>query len=288
MTDLHMHSRYSEDGEFTPSELVEQCYQKGITTMSITDHNCAKANTEARTQAEAKGIWYINGIEVDCVYKGLNFHVLGYGIDEQSEDFACIEENIEHQSYLVSLERLEKTQVLGFNITQNEMWEMSKDTYWKGMWTGDLFAELLLAKPEYADHPLLRPYRPGGARSDNPYVNLYWDYYAQGKPCYVKMEYPLMEEIISIIHRNHGKAVLAHPGVNLKGHEELLREILDLGIDGLEAFSSYHTPEQAAEFYRQAQKQGLFATCGSDYHGKTKPSISLGGYGELPPNFTIL
>lgn len=287
MTDLHMHSRYSEDGEFTPSELVEQCYRQGITAMSVTDHNCAKANTEARTQAEAKGIRYISGIEIDCVYKGLNFHVLGYGFDEQSADFVRVEETIEQQSFLASLERLEKTQALGFSVTQNEMWELSKDAYWKGSWSGELFAELLLAKPEYAGHPLLRPYRPGGTRSDNPYVNFYWDYYSQGKPCYAKMEYPPMEEITGMVHRNHGKAVLAHPGVNLKGHEELLGEILDLGIDGVEAFSSYHTRSQAAEFYRQAQKRGLFATCGSDYHGKTKPSIHLGGYGELPSDFAL-
>lgn len=133
----------------------------------------------------------------------------------------------------------------------------------------------------------LSPYRPGGDRSDNPYVNFYWDYYAPGKPCYVKMEYPSMEEIIGIIHRNHGKAVLAHPGVNLKGNGHLLGEILDLGMDGIEAFSSYHTPEQAAEFNRQAQKHHLFTTCGSDYHGKTKPSVRLGGYGKLPSDFRL-
>lgn len=287
MIDLHMHSWYSEDGEFTPAELVEQCSRQGITAMSITDHNCARANAEARAQAEANGIRYISGIEIDCVYKGLDFHVLGYGIDEHSEDFARIEENIERQGFRASLERLEKTQVLGFHITQDEMWELSRDAYWKGSWSGEMFAELLLAKPEYADHPLLRPYRPGGARNDNPYVNFYWDYYAQGKPCYVKMEYPPMDEIIGIIHRNRGKAVLAHPGVNLKSRKELLKEILDLGMDGVEAFSSYHTPEQASEFYRETQKRGLFATCGSDYHGKTKPAIRLGGYGELPPDFAL-
>ena len=37
MTDLHMHSSYSEDGEFTPAELVEKCSRRGITVMSITD-----------------------------------------------------------------------------------------------------------------------------------------------------------------------------------------------------------------------------------------------------------
>lgn len=149
--------------------------------MSITDHNCVRANAEARAQAEAKGIRYISGVEIDCVYKGLNFHVLGYGINEQSTDFTRIEENVEQQSFLIPLERLEKTQMLGFHVTQNEMWELSKDAYWKGSWSGEMFAELLLTKPEYANHPFLRPYRPGGARGDNPYVNFYWNYYAQGR-----------------------------------------------------------------------------------------------------------
>lgn len=287
MIDLHMHSRYSEDGDFTPAELVEQCRRQGITLMSVTDHNCAKANPEAKAAAEAQGIRYISGIEIDCVYKGLGFHVLGYGIDDQSADFARIEENVDRQSFLASLERLEKTQALGFRVTQAEMWELSKDSYWKGSWSGEMFAEVLLARPEYRDHPLLQPYRPGGSRSDNPYVNFYWDYYAQGKPCHAEMQYPSMEEIVDTIHRNGGKAVLAHPGVNLKGHEELLGELLEVGFDGVEAFSSYHTPEQAAELYRQVKERGLLATCGSDYHGKTKPAIRLGGCGELPANFAL-
>ena len=80
------------------------------------------------------------------------------------------------------------------------MWQKSKDTYWEESWTGDLFAEVILAKPEYAGHPLLRPYREGGGRSDNPYVNFYWDFYSQGKLCYVEMSYPPMEEVIRIIH----------------------------------------------------------------------------------------
>ena len=88
-----------------------------------------------------------------------------------------------------------------------------------------------------------------------------------------------MKEIIDTIHRNRGTAVLAHPGVNLKGKEFLLEDILKLGIDGIEAFSGYHSPEQAAEFYRAAQEHQIIVTCGSDYHGKTKPSIAIGQHG---------
>lgn len=287
MIDLHMHSWYSEDGELTPAELAERCRARGITTMAVTDHNCAQANAAARAEAQKRGIRYISGIEIDCVYDGLNFHLLGYGIDERSEDFARVEENVDRQNILASLERLEKTRALGFELTAQEMRALTRGAYREENWSGERFAELLMGKPEYADHPLLRPYRAGGPRGDNPYVNFYWDYYAQGKPCYVEMHYPMVEEMIDVIHRNGGKAILAHPGVNLKGREERLGEMLDLGMDGLEAFSSYHTPEQAAAFYRQAQSRGLIATCGSDYHGKTKPAVRLGGYGKLPPEFTL-
>ena len=38
-----------------------------------------------------------------------------------------------------------------------------------------------------------------------------------------------------------------------------------------------HSKEQV-EFYKNfALKHNLFLTCGSDFHGKTKPSISIGG-----------
>lgn len=280
MIDLHMHSRYSDDGEFTPTELVERCARAGVCMMSVTDHNCAKANEEAQRAAKEKGIRYISGIEIDCTYENVNFHVLGYSIDFWSSDFEAIEKNVADQSAQASLERLERTQALGFShISEKDMLAMEEGNYWQRNWTGEMFAEALLAMPEYADHPLLAPYRPGGERSDNPYVNFYWDYYSQGKPCYAKTDYPAMEEIIDTIHRNHGAAVLAHPGVNLKGKEVMLEDILRLGLDGIEAFSSYHSPEQAQAFYKAAREHGGSVTCGSDYHGKTKPSISLGQHG---------
>lgn len=280
MIDLHMHSRYSDDGEYTPTELVQQCARAGVHMMSVTDHNCAKANEEAQKAAEKNGIRYLTGIEIDCTYENINFHVLGYGIDFWSGDFEAIEKNIADQSAQVSLERLERTQALGFSrITEKDMLVMEEGNYWQRNWTGEMFAEKLLAMPEYAAHPLLGPYRPGGERSDNPYVNFYWDYYSQGKPCYAKTDYPAMEEIIETIHRNHGAAVLAHPGVNLKGKEFLLEGMLRLGLDGIEAFSSYHSPEQAQAFYGAAREHNVFVTCGSDYHGKTKPSIALGQHG---------
>lgn len=48
--DLHMHSLYSDDGEFTPKELVEMCRDKGIEIMAIADHNSVRAVKEAREE----------------------------------------------------------------------------------------------------------------------------------------------------------------------------------------------------------------------------------------------
>lgn len=220
--DLHMHSSYSDDGEFSPEQLVRQCAEAGVKVMAISDHNCARANEEARRAARAAGIVYISAIEIDCVFEGVNLHLLGYGIDDKSADFAEIEQRVRRQGGAASEKMLVKTRALGFDISQEEMEKVAADGIWQESWTGEMFAEVLLEKPEYQNHPLLLPYRAGGERSDNPFVNFYWDYYSQGKPCYAHIDYPSLARAMEIIHENGGRAVLAHPGINLKGRGELL------------------------------------------------------------------
>ncbi|MDO5565014.1 MAG: phosphatase, partial [Planctomycetia bacterium] len=116
-------------------------------------------------------------------------------------------------------------------------------------------------------------------RSDNPFVNFYWDYFAQGKTCYAPMNFPDLAQTIQVIHSCGGKAVLAHPGNNLKNRFELLDEIVPLGLDGIEVFCSYHDRNTIEYFLRKAKEYSLLFTCGSDYHGKTKPAVRLGVHG---------
>jgi predicted metal-dependent phosphoesterase TrpH len=274
--DLHIHSYYSDDGEFSPIELVQKCKEQGIKIMAIADHNCVRANFEGQRAALSAGITYIPAIEIDCTFQKVNLHVLGYGIDYQSTEFYLIEKNIQEQSLTASWQRLLLTQELGFRITESDMVRIANNSYWKDQWTGEMFAEVLLSKPEYEDHPLLRPYRLDGSRAENPYVNFYWDYYSQGKPCYTEMIYPSLEEAVRIIRDNGGVAVLAHPGNSLHGMYELFDEIIKTGIQGVEVFSSYHDKETIKNFLDKGKKHNLLITCGSDFHGKTKPAIELG------------
>ena len=37
--DLHMHSMYSDDGEYSPEQLVRMCHESGVRIMAIADHN---------------------------------------------------------------------------------------------------------------------------------------------------------------------------------------------------------------------------------------------------------
>ncbi|NLL77851.1 MAG: PHP domain-containing protein [Clostridiales bacterium] len=271
-----MHSYYSDDGEYSPAQLVQKCKECSISTMSITDHNCVRAISEGCRAAEEAGIRFLPGIEIDCTFQGINLHVLGYGIDYTSHDFYLLEKNADEQHLRASLQMLLSTQELGFHITENDMAKLAENKYWKDRWTGEMFAEILLSRPEYMDHPLLLPYRSGGERGDNPYVNFYWDYYAQGKVCYAEVTYPSLEQTIETIHGNGGIAILAHPGINLRGRYELLCPILEKGLDGIEVFSSYHDAPDIEYFLGKSREFHLLTTCGSDFHGKTKPTTRVG------------
>lgn len=49
--DLHMHSLYS-DGNYTPSQLATYAKQKGLSAISLTDHDTIDGLNEARKQSE--------------------------------------------------------------------------------------------------------------------------------------------------------------------------------------------------------------------------------------------
>jgi len=234
---------------------------------------------EAKKEAERYNIMYIPASEIDCTHNGKNLHIIGYNIDFTSDDFKQIELNILKQEIVASKERLNNINQLGFNVTEHELNALPKREF-GDVWTGEMFAEIILRRPEYLDNELLLPYRQGGSRDDNPFVNFYWDYYAQGKPCYAEVKFPDIKETLSVIHRNGGKAVLAHPGLSLQGQYSMLDELITYGIDGVEAFSSYHDDDASRYFYDAARKHSLIVTCGSDYHGRTKPAVKLGGMGN--------
>ncbi|GFZ30830.1 phosphatase [Clostridium zeae] len=271
--DLHMHSCYSDDGEFKPQRLVDFCLDKNIRYFSIADHNSVRAIKEAKEYCIGKAIEIIPAIELDCTIDKVNLHVLGYGIDYSKKVFNEIEENIINQEQIASKERMRLVRALGIDFSDEIISSLSRN----GVVNGEMIAEAAMIFDKDHENQLLMPYYENGSRSDNPYVNFYWDYCAQGKPAYVEVKFISLKEAVKIIKESGGIPVLAHPGNNVKENAKLLEDIIGCGIKGIEVYSSYHNKEQVAFYKEFAIKHKLLLTCGSDFHGKTKPSISLGG-----------
>ena len=144
--------------------------------------------------------------------------------------------------------------------------------------TMELIAEVMLSDPA-CDTPLLAPYREGGARGDMPYINFYLDFGAQGRPAFVPVEYMSFRDAVELVRDNGGVPVVAHPGLNLRGRERIVEKLLERGAEGLEVFNNYHDDRQIAYFAPLVRRRGALMTCGSDFHGKTKPLIHIGRFG---------
>lgn len=270
--DLHIHSIFSDDGEYEPKELVDQCLDRGIKYFSIADHNCTKAIQEAKTYCKGKAVEIIPAVELDCTFENVNLHVLGYGIDYRSRAFSEIEENIILQEQAASQKRMELVRQLGIDFSDETIKGLSRN----GVVTGEMIAEAAMQFDRDHANPLLQPYYENGCRSDNPYVNFYWDYCAQGKPAHVEVKFISLREAIKVIEESGGVPVLAHPGNNIREDGALLEAVIGSGIKGVEVYSSYHSEKQMLFYKEFALKHKLLLTCGSDFHGKTKPSIAIG------------
>lgn len=271
--DLHMHSRYSDDGEYTVEELMVRARDNGVEIISITDHNSVKANFEASVLAERVGIDYIPGIEIDCTFEGYEFHLLGYGINYKDERYIQLENFNLKQERKASLIRVNKfEQFSGLRIDVDALLAMNNT----GIITGEMIAEQCLFNESFNDCELLEPYRTGGSRSDAPFVNFYWDFFSQGKVAYAPMSYPTLKDMVELIKDTGGIPILAHPSKPFKDHPEIIYAMLENGVRGLEVFSSYHSEDEILAYLKIVKDTSCYVTCGSDFHGKTKPNIELG------------
>lgn len=269
--DLHIHSAHSSDGEFSAEDIADKC--AGLKVFALTDHNTVQGVGEAARAARATGTGFIPGIEIDCNFRGTDMHLLGYGIDWKSADFSRLEESVSVLSRAAFGQMIENLLGLGFEVEGQAVLDKAAGS----IPTGELIAEVMLSEERFHT-PLLRPYMAGGARGDMPYINFYLDYFAQGKPAYVPVEYMAFRTAVELVRDNGGVPVVAHPGLNFRGKERTVEALLEQGAAGLECFNNYHTPEQVAYFAPLVQRQGALMSCGSDFHGKTKPRIAVGQF----------
>ena len=79
--DLHVHTTAS-DGMLSPAEMVQFAQKRGISVLSVTDHDTIDGVLEA--QRAAKTLKLIRGVELSAQWEEM--HILGYCIDPESPE----------------------------------------------------------------------------------------------------------------------------------------------------------------------------------------------------------
>ena len=273
--DLHMHSNISNDGDYSPEELMALCNHAGMKVVALADHNSVKGVSEAIRYGNQYDIEVIPAIEMDCTFKGCNLHLLGYGISVPNPRLNNIERAVKNQERSASSVMIEKVKALGIFFNVENVMKLAVE----GVVTGEMIAEVALGDQRNMSNPLMAAYYSGGSRSDNPFVNFYWDFCSMNKPAYAPIEYIPLQEAVEVIIESEGVPVLAHPQKNIGLDEEVFVSIIAQGVKGIEVYSSYHDITAVHYYERMAEKHDLLKTVGSDFHGKTKPSIKLGHIG---------
>ncbi len=249
--DLHLHSTAS-DGSLTPAALIERAVQSGLAAVSLTDHDTLDGIDEALAAGSSCGMEVLPGVEISARCGEQEIHLLGYDplFPERLEAHLqeLRRERFRRMEKMVSLLR-----GLGFAITGAEA-----------------FAEAEPAAPgrlHLARLMVRRGYTPDLDSAFSLYLE-------QGRPAFVPRSILDPTRAISLLQQAGAVPVLAHPGEAGKG---LLRELVGMGLRGVEVIHPRHNQDTAGYYRFQAQKMGLLITGGSDYHGNGG-TVKLGAY----------
>ena len=256
MIDLHLHTTAS-DGRLAPAELVDRVAAAGITTMSVTDHDTVAGLAVVRSVAEARGIEFIDGIEITAVHDGRDIHMLGYFFDPSDRSLA---------DFLVQQRRnrIDRVHEIASRLAA-------------------------LGVPVSVDRLLARAAaRPGASVGRPAIARALWKaghvsslqeafdrYLAAGQAAFVPRSGRPPEEVIAAIHRAGGLASMAHPGVTKQ--PLLMAALADRGLDAIEVYHSDQSPEVRQELLAFAVERHLLVTGGSDFHGDDGRDRPLGG-----------
>lgn len=271
--DLHMHSVFS-DGTYTPAQLVTYAKKKGLSAMSLTDHDTIDGLDEARRQSEILNIRFINGVEINSFYilnnRRINIHVLGYAFDaKQMEPYMVKLKTLRYEHNEAIMDALH---TIGIEISYEDM-DMQSE---RNIVTRLNFAKALVKK--------------GYAETVNEALEKYLH---KGGAAFVEYNNFDFSVVAKMIHDAGGIVSLAHPaeyGLNDTETESL---IMFLKREGLEAIECIH-PSQDAHYSHKmmqlAKQHGLRLTGGSDFHGNNSDGIELGLGGKkmlIPENFLM-
>lgn len=271
--DLHTHTNRS-DGADTYEELIGHAVDRGLKVIAITDHdvrplaflNTDQGQISVQEYGEKEGIMIIPGIEFSCNTEVEDVHILGLGCDFSDPGFAQQEEKIVEskvESYSVLCDRLTE---LGIPVSLDQVRKHR----------GREIEESEIQKKMIFEYMADMGYAPDWSQAKRMVKTT--------PELQIKRRKPEAEDMIRLIKKSGGIAVLAHPylieePVIWKGQkisrDQYIEILIEAGLDGIEGPYTYHktsyggvmTPEQIEKEVRSKYADKVaFISGGSDYH----------------------
>ena len=255
-SDLHIHTLYS-DGVFSPEKIVDTAIDVGLQAIALTDHDNILSYKVAKDYLKKENkedkLEIIQGIEVNTLYKNYEVHILGYLMDVTNSDF---QELLKVQQQA----RIKQTKEILSLLAKKEGIRIKFDDIKKQVAPGGSIGRPHIAKAIT---------NAGGTTS---VMEAYAKYIHDDSPVYVQRKTVSPQDAVEIIYDAGGVPVIAHPH-DLDIAESLIKELMQYGLRGIEAYHRKHTPACVEYFSSMAEELGLIVTGGSDFHA---PNIKNG------------
>jgi predicted metal-dependent phosphoesterase TrpH len=269
--DLHLHTTAS-DGVLTPSEIVRYAKAKGLQAIAITDHDTIEGCEEGLAEGDRIVFEVIPGIEISAEHSPGSMHVLGFFLDIHhpllNERLKFLQKARAERNPRI----VEKLNGLGMDITFEEVLKASGGGQ--------------VGRPHFANVLLEKKYVKSFQEAFDRFLK-------KGAPAYVDKFRFTSKEALHFINEAKGVAVLAHPNtLGMNGYAELEKLVLRLveeGLKGIEVYYPEHSVSETAQYKSLAERCGLLATGGTDYHGMEKNQLDIGvGRGEMKLPYSIV
>lgn len=263
--DYHTHTNLS-DGVLSPEELVIKAKNNGCKSIAITDHDYA-ANYD--DLAEKYNITIIPGIEFNTSIR--NMHILGYGMsDIESVNNYLLKVKLENEKICLEVVRL----------MQESGYEVSIELLFQFLRENNLSTEIL-DKRKLVKYLIYKGY-------SSSVIDTYNTLIGYGQKFYVPNVKLSPEDVINLINKSNGVAVLAHPNTLGLEFEELKMKITKLkenGLMGIEIINGCNNLPFSQSYSLIADSLSLFKTAGSDFHTPSNENIGIMVDDEIPRTF---
>ena len=246
--DFHMHTTAS-DGAWTPETLVENVAQAGIKVMTVSDHDTIGSVQAVQKLAQAHGIQFVPGVEITIKWREAMYHLLVFNFDPENIGLNALLADTQAQMHAKHATIIEGLQKRGYKL--------------------NILDSFRRPDGHHLSVDIPRALVKGGeVASFDRAFSMCLELGLQ-KVCSQPADLAIKTAIAA-----GGIPVIAHPGRQEYSFSaattQVLRELLDVGLMGLEAYHPSHAPETVELYLDFAHKHKMVVSAGNDSHSEAR------------------